>query len=385
VGMSDEVLVERLVPTGSRNYERHAKRIVDDVLHLKRGENLTIEAWEHELDFANEVKFAARRRGAHAVLMVENEENYWRLFDEKAEKNLGVLGEHEWELVENSDAYVFFPGPGAAERSVKTDAKRRAAASAYNEEWYRRAAKAGIRGARVITAYATASRARLNGFDLEAWRQNVLDGIDVDYAKMQANGKKLAFLFKNGNRVSIKAPDGTDLSFELSGLEPHVYSGDLRKPLKYNKYSAMTQVPGGELDIVPKASTARGRVNFDRPVVQNGKRAEGLSWTFAAGRGGGKLAEYSAESGLELFEEGYRKARGDKDRIGALIIGLNPRLSYGFNYDYNVEGCVSLGIGALLEGDRNKTDYSFVASMSNATLSIDDIEVVRDGKLKVPI
>jgi aminopeptidase len=379
--LSDETLVETPVSVGSRNYERYAKRIVDEVLHLKRGENLTIEAWEHELDFANEIKFVARKRGAHVVLIAENEDNYWRLFDEKSEKILGTLGEHEWKLVENSDAYVFFPGPATAERVSRTDAKRRIAAQAYNEEWYRRAAKSKLRGVRMGVSYATPSRARLNGFDFERWRANALGGIDVDYSKIHSNGKRIAYLFENGNKVAIKSPSGTDLSFDLAGVEPHIYSGDMRKPLGYNAYSAMMTIPGGEVDVVPKATSVKGSVSFDLPLVQNGKRIDGLTWKFAKGR----LAEYSATRGLDLFEDGYRKARGDKDKLGILAIGLNPRLEYGFNYDYAVEGSVTLGVGAFLEGDRNKTDYSFAASISNATLRLDDIVVVENGRLKLPI
>jgi leucyl aminopeptidase (aminopeptidase T) len=365
-------------PSGQSRYSKYARRIINDVLHLKPGENLTIEAWEHELDFAREIKLQARMIGAHVLLFVEDDKNYFRLAEGGFEKSLGNVGEHEWALVENSDAYVFFPGPADIQRQLKLEPKKRNQTTAYNDEWYDRARRAGLRGVRVRTSYATPSRADMYLLDHAKWYQNTLDSIDVDYEKIEKKAQKLAFLFKNSNSIKIRAPNGTNLRMEMSRVIPHVYSGSLPKPLKYSKYAAVGNVPGSELDVVPKPSVAEGKIVFDRPIYQSGQTIEGLSWTFRDG----KLLESSAKKNYEAFQKGYKRSKGDKNRLGALVIGLTPKLVYGSTNDVNVEGAVSVGIGSLGEGDTNKTDYSFLGTLSNANVELDDVKVVVAGHLQ---
>ena len=359
------------------SYSKYAKRIVNDVLNLKPGENLTIEAWEHELPFAKEVKLQARKLGANVLLHIEDDDSYFRLAEGGYEEILGQVGKHEWSLLENSDAYVFFPGPADAERQSKLDAKKRKEAQAYNMQWYKRASKAGVRGVRIRTAYVTPSRADMMGFDLNKWHENTLDAIDVDYQKIQKTGKKLKFMFKHANSMKISAPNGTNLSMDLSSLKPHLYSGIMANPISYNIFSCVMSIPGSEIDVVPKARSVEGTVVFDCPVFSGNKRIEGLSWTFKKG----KLIHYDAKKNLDLFKVDYEKASGDKNKVGVFSIGLNPKLDYGYNQDFHVEGALTIGIGSLGEGDRNKTDYQFIATLSNANLTLDGVKVLESGKL----
>jgi aminopeptidase len=368
----------RTTASGQARYSKYAGRILNDVLHLKPGENLTIEAWEHELDFAKEIKLQARALGANTVLVVEDDENYFRLAEGGSEKSIGKVGKHEWALLENTDAYVFFPGPADMQRYLKLDSKKRQDSTAYNDDWYERASKAGVRGVRVRTSYATPSRADMYSFSHSDWYRNTLDAIDVDYNKIEKKAQRLSFLFKNANNIRLTAPNGTNLRMETSGVSPHVYSGLLPKPLRYSKFAGIANVPGSELDVAPKATVAEGKVVFNLPVYQNGRTVEGLSWTFRDGR----LIESSSKKNYELFSQPYNRSRGDKDRLGLLAIGLTPKLAYGSTNDMNVEGAVSLGIGSIGEGDKNKTDFSFIGTLSNATVELDDTKIIVGGRLQ---
>jgi aminopeptidase len=373
---------KRNLPSSFRTqlqYSRYARKIIHDVLHLKAGENLTIEAWEHELPFAKEIKFQARKLGANVLLHLEDDENYFRLIDSGAGNNLGNVGNHEWSLLENSDAYVFFPGPADAQRQANLDSNKRAKAQAYNQTWYSRASKAGVRGARIRTSYVTRSRANMLGFDFRNWYEDTLDAIDVDYQKIDKIGRKLSAYFKRGSEVRIRAPGQTNLRMRVDDVTPHLYSGILSKPIKNSIFTAMLSIPGNELDVVPNASSVNGTVFYDRPVFSDGKRIEGLRWTFKDGR----LVKYSARRNLQLFSKPYKEAKGDKDKVGVVIIGLNPKLRYGFNHDFHVAGSLTIGIGANYEGDKNKTDYQFNATLSKATVSVNDNKILERGRIIV--
>jgi leucyl aminopeptidase (aminopeptidase T) len=208
---------------------------------------------------------------------------------------------------------------------------------------------------------------------------NTLDAIDVDYQKIDREGKRLSNLLKRGKKLKVKDDNGTDIEMEMSRVPPHLYSGIMSRPLKYSTFSSVMNIPGSELDFVPKAKSVEGAVYFDRPIFQDNKKLEGLQWTFKKGR----LVEYSAKNNASLFGSGYEAAKGDKDMIGALTIGLNPKLLYGFNQDFWVRGSLTLGIGSLGEGDRNKTEYSFTGTLSKATLSIDGAKIIEAGKLSI--
>jgi leucyl aminopeptidase (aminopeptidase T) len=369
---------EQTSESDQSRYSKFASRILNDALRLKPGENLTIEAWEHELDFAREIKFQAQKMGANVLLVTEDDKNFFRLAESGAERSVGKVGRHEWALLENTDAYVFFPGPADIQRHMKLDAKKRSATTAYNGEWYDRAAKAGVRGVRLRTAYATPSRADLYSFPHKQWYDDTLEAIDVDYERIEKTGQKLASMFRTSKIVRIKAANGTNLEIGTSKLKPHVYSGALPRALRFTKYSGIANLPGSELDIVPNPKRVDGKVKFDRPVLQNGAVIEGLEWTFK----NGMLSGSTALKNYGLFAKDYARAKGQKDRLGVIVLGLTPKLSYGFTNDMYVEGAVSLGLGSFGEGDKNNTDYSFIATISKATVELDDKKIIESGKLK---
>ena len=358
------------------DYSKHARKIVKDIMGLKKGENLTIEAWQHQLNFANEIKFQARLLGAKVILLTEEEQYYWRLFKENREKVMGQVGKHEWSLVENSDAYVFFQGPGDLEMEMATEPKRRSISTAYNHSWYKRATKAGLRGIRIGTAYATPSRAKVYGFDRAKWFKNALDALDVNYGAIEAKAKRVAKSLR-GKSIEISSQNGTRLKLKTTGAAPHVYSGLMKKNPGYNDFSVLMTVPGGEVDLVPVPSSVEGKIHFDCPVLRMGKKVEGLKWTFEHG----KLVRYSASKNQAAFKDPYDSAKGDKDRLGVLVIGLNPKLAYGFNYDFSVEGAITIGVGSFGEGDKNKTDFGLFGTLSKGTLRAGKRTIIKRGKL----
>src|SRR3989441_11436600 len=67
-----------------------------------------------------------------------------------------------------------------------------------------------------------------------------------------------------------------------------------------------------------------------------------LRFTFS----GGRLVDYKADKNVEAFANYFKASSGEKDRIGSLTIGLNPRASYlGGFVDHFVAGAVTIGLG----------------------------------------
>src|SRR6266699_6831078 len=102
-----------------------------------------------------------------------DEETHWRSVEDLSPTKLGQVSAAEWAALSKADAYVFFPGPADIARYRKNMEKSQAATS-YNSDWYRRAERAGLRGARVLLGYVSRERARSYGFEFDAWRDMIL-------------------------------------------------------------------------------------------------------------------------------------------------------------------------------------------------------------------
>ncbi|MFQ5908670.1 MAG: hypothetical protein ACE5JE_07595, partial [Thermoplasmata archaeon] len=86
----------------------------------------------------------------------------------------------------------------------------------------------------------------------------------------------------------------------------------------------------------------------------------------------------------DIWDRFYGSATGDKDRIGWLSIGLNPR---GTPLDLNLTdgflaGSVSIGIGDNdYLGGANKSPFEWGGNILGATVELDGTEVLVNGKL----
>jgi hypothetical protein len=89
----------------------------------------------------------------------------------------------------------------------------------------------------------------------------------------------------------------------------------------------------------------------------------------------------TAKKNPEPISQQFEKASGDKDRIGFLQIGLNPKAEYGYLMDNIVEGAVQIGFGDNeYIGGRNSSSFGMAATIGKATLGIDGKIVIKNGR-----
>ncbi|MGH2527037.1 MAG: aminopeptidase, partial [Actinomycetota bacterium] len=138
-------------------------------------------------------------------------------------------------------------------------------------------------------------------------------------------------------------------------------------------------LPTGTVVFAPQETKADGTVRFPSTPLW-GKMIRDLELTFDEGR----LVDYRAAKNLRAFANLFGSAKGDKDLIGSLTVGLNPKASYlGGFVDNLVAGAVSVGIGANDDiGGTNKGLFHFGSTVPHATLRADGIAVVDEGRLR---
>jgi leucyl aminopeptidase (aminopeptidase T) len=356
-------------------YEALANNVISSTLGIQPGDDVIVETWDHGLPIADAFIYRLRELGARPILFFEHEGTFWKSVESLPEDKLGKVGEHEWAAIEKAKGYIFITGPADLQKIWKNRSKF-AAATSYNEEWYERAKRYRLKAARIGLGYLSPSRARAYKLSLSAWQRMLLAASTVDFAKLRDRVMQFTPLLRKG-QVKITAPNGTNLSFRLADRDPYVEDGIVDED-DLNHGRNVANIPGGNILVCPDESYAEGTVVFDRPTPYLGKWVGGVQFNFK----NGELTEYKARLNADHLKASFEKATGEKNRVAAIGVGLNPMARTGFLQDGIVAGAVTVSIGGNDDiGGASKTDFYFPGILTKATLSVDDHTIVKSGRL----
>ena len=361
-----------------QNYDALAKNVLSTTLGIQQGDNVIVETWDNGLPIAGAFVYGSHQLGARPMLLFEHEKTFWRSTMSLPEERLGKVGDHEWAAMEKANGYIFIPGPADLPRLLKHRSKYNAS-TGYNAEWYERAKRYRLKGARIGLGYASRERARAYRLSASAWQRMLIASSTVDFAGIKKKVAELASLLRTGE-VKVTSPNGTTLNLQLAGRDAYredcvVDAEDL--DLGRN----VANIPGGEVLVCPDETFGEGRVIFNRPTPFMGKWIGPARFDFK----NGMLTDYRIQLNSKLFKERYEKATGEKNRIGAVGVGVNPKALLGFLQDGLVSGVVTIGVGQNDDaGGANTGDFYFGGVLTNATLTVNGTPIVQNGKLTLP-
>ncbi|MGI0131480.1 MAG: hypothetical protein ACREDK_00040 [Thermoplasmata archaeon] len=357
-----------------------AKVLLGPELNVRRGENVIIETWTHSLPYSTACVVEARRRGAHPMLLVEDEAAYWRSLDvAPAVGRWSRVGGHEWGALGKTHAYVFFPGPEDRPRFHQLPPTHRSALTTYNAEWYRRAKSARLRGVRSMLGYASDPQAEFWGVRGPEWRQGLLRAtVEVDFAEIQRQARGVAQRLKSGHRLHITAANGSEVRAKLRQRTPTVEDGVIDRSDLDLGHNLTTSPPGTVIVAIDEAS-AEGIAVANRPSYLRGGRVEGGQWEVHAGH----LANAWYTDGQPTFETAYRDAPKGKDVVGLVSIGLNPKIGAGLPQVEDQEaGAVTIAVGDnRAYGGRNRCPFLSWIVLAEATVAVDETPLLDRGHL----
>ena len=130
-------------------------------------------------------------------------------------------------------------------------------------------------------------------------------------------------------------------------------------------------MPAGALRVIPLEDSWEGTLVIDKVKV-----------VFKNGR----MTEESVRANLEFYQF-WSKQTGDRDRIGELVIGTNPKLAPVDNdvlpyYGYGA-GVVRIALGDNWEsGGRNRSSLNEWLFLTGATLEAGGKILIREGRLE---
>jgi leucyl aminopeptidase (aminopeptidase T) len=358
-----------------------AEVIVHKTLRIKSGESVTIEAWSHTLDLANECFRVATETGARPMILYHDDATYWELVDQGHAKTLGTIGDHEFSALAKTDAYIFLEGPEDRGRFHALEDQTREDLVAWEWKWWRQAERIGLRCAWVLLGRAVAASARFYQVDLKRWREELYRASMVEPADMRKSGLKAARAFQKGRVVRITHPNGTDLTLRLRHRQVSLHDGTLdSQDLARGRF--MEEVPSGYVPAPLDERYAEGEIFSNVPghTMHGGRGLTDAHWTFR----GGRLVAFSHGKGQEEIRAEYDAAPPEgRDRVGVLSVGLNPEIRIApFVADQRLGRIMLLVGGNRYHGGNNSSPFHMFLLLDGATVTVDGRTVVRGGKIR---
>lgn len=364
----------------SRSERDAARNVLRNSLRVKRGENVLIEAWQHSLPFASAFVDEACRIGAVPYVQYQDEYTFWTELRRRNPEYFGNAGAIERAALERADAYVYFMGPEDIHRAfdhAPSSPRFWKRFIAYQGPFYSIARRTGLRGSRMSIAYASATDARIFKVNRAAWHRELVNACRVNPKAMQRVGARLAASLSRQGRITLRHPNGTRLELVSKGIAPRVFTGihsaeDMAEPT-----GMLNDLPSGALSVEVDGRSADGQLVANRPSYYPSGMTTGARWKFANGR----LVEARFDAGRRRFSQRQRTSAQGSDRIGSLIIGLNPAIHRAPDVQFIERGAVSVQLGTRpLSGGYPSFGY-LKATLAGGSLLVNDRQIIRSGRI----
>jgi len=357
-----------------------AARLVNECLRVQPDEQVVVASWDHTLEYANALALEVEHAGGISTSTLMGNDFYWAYLKEVPEEQYTRRQKGFLSLLDQTDAMIQLGGPKdpsiyptvAGERTGKMFEGQKAIGDKFLER--------KIRVLNLPVGLVTPERARTYGFDYENWQRVTTNSLDVDHEKISAQAAKIESKLRNATNLRITAANGTDLQLKLKNRPVHVHDGIIDRT-DLDKGTLFEALPAGAVELAPDETSAQGKVLFDQPTALAGKVLSGLQLEFQ----NGQLTKYTAQSNLDSFKWLYENASGDRDRVGDIAIGLNPRAELiGFFTDRVVQATVSIGIGGNKGiGGTNETQFGHEETLRKPTLTVDGYTLINNGRIQL--
>jgi len=363
----------------SEKLQRIARNIIRVNMNVKERESVIISAGPNSLDFAEALVFEASKVGAYSSINYGSDRLALKIYKTANEKYLKHYSNLSEILARKVDVEIMLDDSDPfMERQMPQNKIeiRRKATKPLRKIKDKRIVDKTIKS--VLIGFPTKETARSMGISFGKLNKIFWDTMDVNYYRLHDTNKAVARKLAGKSWIRIVGGD-TDIKFSIRGREPILDSG-----LWAREKRGYLNLPAGEVFLAPVENSVNGEIYFDLPNLHYGMQIQGVWWKFRHG----KLIDCSVDKGLKAFEDVYKNASGDKNRIGEFAIGTNPkaRMTGGMIIlDEKVRKTIHMAIGhnKHFGGVNDCTiHWDFFKDMrKNSIIEIDGKEFMKNGKL----
>ncbi|HEY5946520.1 MAG TPA: aminopeptidase [Kofleriaceae bacterium] len=368
-------------PAPPPDYSALAEKVVVSSANVKEGEVVQISGGLLDVALLEDIAIAVRKRGAFPLVTITTDKIATAMNTTVPAKYDAQAPKLELGLAQLVDVYIDIPAvrdPGIVSMLAPERAAQRAKAKQVVDD-RRRDHKARV--VELDNGLAPSwSRANSLGISEAELAKIFWEGLNADYAVIEAKCKTVRDSLAAGNELRITHPNGTDLKIKVGGRKAFVSDGvTSNADLRAGRPGVQVWLPAGDVYVTPIPGTAVGKLVDDR-MIYLGKEITGVAVDIARG----KTTAINAKSGWDIVKKRYDAAGPRKSEVGFVDLGCNPGIKTGGKLEtWMGAGMVTIGIGGnAWAGGTNKEPFALAYQLPGATVTLDGKVLVENGHLK---
>jgi len=342
-----------------------ANVLVNYSCEAKKGEKILIEAIDVPHEFTCECIRLAKEAGAIPVVKLDSNQVKRALMLNGSQEGWELIAETEKFLMKQVQCYISARGNhNISELSDVSDSLQQIY---FQNVWQKVHREVRVPHTRwVVIRWPTPSMAQQAGLSTEAFEDFYFDVCTMDYKKMAEAMKPLVARMEKAEKVHIKGPNDTDLTFSIKGI-PVVSCHGRRN------------IPDGEVYTAPVKNSVNGVIQYNAPSIYRGETHNDVRFVFQ----NGKIIEATSSNTQKLnallnTDQGARY-------VGEFAIGLNPFCSRAMKdslFDEKISGSIHLTPGAAYKkADNGNTSNIHWDLVMIQTPNFGGGEIYFDGEL----
>ena len=341
---------------------------------LQPGENILIEAIDVPHAFTKSLVRAAAAAGGRPLVLLKSNQVNRALMLAGSRQQWDAIADVERMQMEKIQCYIGARGnPNVSELSDVPSEKQ----ALYEQTvWKRVHHEVRIKKTRwVVLRWPNASMAQMAEMSTEAFEDFFFDVCTLDYAKMSRAMQPLKELMERTDRVRLKGPRDTDLTFSIKGIPAIPCDGKMN-------------IPDGEVFTAPVRDSVNGVIHFNAPTIYRGVTHNDIRLVFR----NGKIVE-ATSTATEKLNEVLNADEGAR-YVGEFAIGFNPYCTKPMKdilFDEKIAGSIHFTPGACYDeapnGNKSAVHWDMVMIQSpengGGQIWFDEQLVRRDGRFVV--
>lgn len=337
---------------------------------LSEGEIVLIEAVDTPHAMTKALVAAATRAGGQAIVLLKSSEVTRALMFGGSKAKWDVVADVERAQMERVQCYIGIRGSDNVSELSDVPA---ADQKLYEDSvWTRVHHDVRIKRTRwCVLRWPTPSMAQMAEMSTEAFEEYFFNVCTLDYARMSRAMQPLQALMERTERVRLKGPNDTDLSFSIKDIP--VIGCDGR-----------VNLPDGEVFTAPVRDSINGVIRFNAPTIYRGITHQDVRLVFEQGR----IVEATSSATAKLND--VLDADPGARYVGEFAIGFNPYCTRPMKdvlFDEKIAGSIHLTPGACYDeasnGNKSAIHWDLVMlqtpSAGGGEIWFDDRLVRKDG------
>ncbi len=348
-----------------------AELLISHSTKLKAGEHVLIEAFDIPEEMTIELIRAARRAGGHAHAAIRSNRVMRALNFDAGDDNLKVWADCDLHRMEKMQAYIGLRGShNVSETSDIPDEQFKKVARLYGKPVHFERRVKHTRWC--VLRWPTPAMAQLAEMSTEQFENFYFDVCTLDYARMDAAVKPLVTLMQSTDRVHLKGPGDTDLTFSIRNIPIRPCTGT-------------HNIPDGECFTAPVRDSVNGVIHFNTPTLYNGITFNNVRLEFKSGKAVAATADDNVERLNSILDtdDGARY-------VGEFAIGFHPFILQPMKdilFDEKIAGSIHFTPGRAYEdadnGNRSEIHWDLVMiqrpEYGGGEIRFDETLIRKDG------